>query len=169
MTLLDEVLPTWHHRERHSTTVHASRERVFAAIEHLTLAEIPLARVLMRLRGMRAAGARPVLDELRAIGFERVAERRGCELILVNIGQPWKPRGGERGRGADFQTFDEPGFAKMALAFQLSGETLSTETRVQLTDDRSKRAFRRYWFVIRPFSGLIRRGWLRGIARRAEE
>jgi hypothetical protein len=57
----------------------------------------------------------------------------------------------------------------MALAFDLNGDTLSTETRVQLTDDRSKRAFARYWLVVRPFSGVIRRFWLRAIARRAEE
>jgi len=28
--------------------------------------------------------------------------------------------------------------------------------------------FRRYWLLIRPWSGLIRRVWLRAIARRAQ-
>jgi hypothetical protein len=38
---------------------------------------------------------------------------------------------------------------------------LSTETRVQAVDDAALRAFRRYWRVVGPFSGLIRRRWLR--------
>lgn len=67
----------------------------------------------------------------------------------------------------DFRVFAEPGYAKMALNFAFDGDTLSTETRVLLTDEASRRAFRRYWLVIRPFSGLIRRLWLRGIDRRA--
>jgi hypothetical protein len=40
---------------------------------------------------------------------------------------------------------------------------------VQLTDDHSRRVFGRYWLLIRPFSGLIRREWLAAIARRARE
>ena len=41
------------------------------------------------------------------------------------------------------------------------GCVLSTETRVQAVDDAARRAFRRYWRVVGPFSGLIRRRWLR--------
>jgi hypothetical protein len=44
---------------------------------------------------------------------------------------------------------------------------LTTETRVRCTDERSRRAFARYWYVIRPFSGLVRRSWLRAARRRA--
>ena len=107
-------------------------------------------------------------DEMRRVGFEAEAEEPGRELAFAAIGQPWRVRGGLQRRGVDFRTFAEPGFAKMAFNFRLDGSTLSTETRVLLTDERSRRAFRRYWFVIRPFSGLIRRAWLRAIARRAE-
>jgi hypothetical protein len=32
-------------------------------------------------------------------------------------------------------------------------------------DDDARRAFRRYWFLVRPFSGLIRRRWLAAVAR----
>ena len=56
----------------------------------------------------------------------------------------------------------------MAINWRLDGTTLSTETRVLATDEASRRAFRRYWLVIRPFSGLIRRVWLRAIRQRAE-
>jgi len=42
-------------------------------------------------------------------------------------------------------------------------QVLSTETRVQAVDDRSRRAFRLYWLVVGPFSSLIRRRWLRAV------
>jgi hypothetical protein len=61
-----------------------------------------------------------------------------------------------------------PGYAKMALNFRFDGTVLSTETRVFLTDAAARRSFRRYWLVIRPFSGLTRRLWLRAVKHRAE-
>jgi hypothetical protein len=168
VSLLDDVLPEWHFRERHRRHVNAGPERVFAAVHELTLAETPVAAVLVRLRGMHPQRDRPIFDEMRRVGFEVEAEEPGRELAFAAVGQPWKVRGGKRRRGVDFRTFAEPGFAKMAFNFRLDGPTLSTETRVLLTDEQSRRAFRRYWLVIRPFSGLIRRAWLRAIARRAE-
>jgi hypothetical protein len=168
VSLLDDVLPEWHFRERHRRHVRAEPERVFAAVRDLTLAETPVAAVLVRLRGMRPERDQPIFDEMRRVGFEVEAEEPGRELAFAAIGQPWKVRGGERRRGVDFRTFAEPGFAKMAFNLRLDGPMLSTETRVLLTDEQSRRAFRRYWLVIRPFSGLIRRAWLRAIARGAE-
>ena len=44
----------------------------------------------------------------------------------------------------------------------------SHEPRVHATDTAARRAFARYWTVIRPGSGFIRRMWLRAIKRRAE-
>jgi hypothetical protein len=55
------------------------------------------------------------------------------------------------------------------INFRAHAGELTTKTRVLLTDDRSRNAFRRYWLLIRPFSGLIRRRWLAAIARRAVE
>jgi len=45
---------------------------------------------------------------------------------------------------------------------------VSTETRVSATDDRGRRAFRRYWRFIAPGSALIRFEMLRLIKRAAE-
>ena len=98
--------------------------------------------------------------------FEVLAEEPNRELVIGAIGQPWKPRGGETPR-ADFRAFAEPGYAKMVLNFRYDAGVLETETRVRLTDAASRRKFRLYWIVIRPFSGLIRRVWLRAIRRRA--
>ena len=45
---------------------------------------------------------------------------------------------------------------------------LSTETRVHVADPAARRKFRRYWFVVRPFSGVIRILLLRAARKRAE-
>jgi hypothetical protein len=39
---------------------------------------------------------------------------------------------------------------------------------VACTDPASARRFARYWWLIRPASGAIRRSWLSAIKRRAE-
>jgi hypothetical protein len=51
---------------------------------------------------------------------------------------------------------------------QAGGSTISTETRVLATDDLTRRGMARYWRLIVPGSGLLRRQWLDGIKRRAE-
>ena len=168
MTLLSEALPEFHFRERHARRLEAPPERVFAAVRELTVDDSRVGRALFRLRGLRADASRPIFDEMRRFGFDVVAESAD-EVVVGAVGQPWKWRGAPRPREADFRAFAEPGYAKMAMNFAYDGRTLSTETRVLLTDARSRRAFRRYWLVIRPFSGLIRRLWLRAIARRVVE
>jgi hypothetical protein len=167
VTLLDEVLPRFDFRERHAIRIDASAGKVFAALRAVSPGEMPVALLLFRLRGLRAAGDRPLLEQMGR-RFETLAERPGRELVLGAVGQPWKLRGGETRPAADFASFDEPGFAKMVLGFHLAEGTLSTETRVLLTDAASRRRFRAYWLVIRPFSGLIRRLLLRAVKRRAE-
>jgi hypothetical protein len=166
-TLLSEVLPEYDFRERHARRIDAPPDRVFAAVRELSADDSPVVRLLFLLRGLRGDTARPIFEQMERFGFEVVAEEPGGELVVAAIGQPWKLRGGARPRGVDFRTFAEPGYAKMALNWRLVDGTLSTETRVRLTDAHARRAFRRYWLVIRPFSGLIRRAWLRAIARRA--
>jgi hypothetical protein len=167
LTLLSEVLTEYHFDERHERRVGAPPERVFAAVRELTVGDSRVVRALVRLRGLHADASRPVFDEMRRAGFEVVAEQPGREIVIAAVGRPWQLRRGQRPPVADFRAFAEPGYAKMAMNFRLEDGVLSTETRVFLTDEQSRRAFRRYWLVIRPFSGLIRRLWLRGIERRA--
>lgn len=168
MSELDRVLPEWHFRERHTTRVDAVPERVFAAVREVTLAEMGVFRVLAWLRGIRVPVDRPVVEVAVTGSTWRVlADQPRQELVLGAIGQPWRLRGGESPTD-DFAEFDSAGYAKMAINWRLEGTTLSTETRVFLTDAASRTSFRRYWLVIRPFSGLIRRVWLRAIRRRAE-
>ena len=95
--------------------------------------------------------------------------------MLGIVGKFWTSSGClEQMNAAEFVAFNEKGYAKAAWNFHLlpqpDGSTvLSTETRVQCMDDSARKQFRRYWFFVKPFSGLIRKEMLRTIKRRVEQ
>jgi hypothetical protein len=181
---LDEFLPDYQWNEVHSTQVAASPERVLAAVRELTAREVRLLVMLMAMRRVPEAIARrsarrlrrgldgAILDGMTGGGFVLLAERPD-ELVFGVVGRFWSTDGGVEPVGAgEFAGFDAPGFAKGAMNFRAraasGGTLLTTETRIQATDDSARRSFGRYWRVIGPFSALIRRAWLRAIRRRAE-
>ena len=176
--LLEQLMPAHDFGETHSRTIAAEPERVEAAIRAITPGEMPVARVLMAIRGItRRTGtpSRPMIDGMTEIGFSSLQRRPGRELVFGGIGQPWKLRGGESIKLADaeaFSGFARPGFVKMAFDFRMrprgAGTDLETRTWIAATDPASRRRFSRYWLLIRPGSGLIRRNMLSAIARRAE-
>jgi hypothetical protein len=187
-TILDRLVPTFHAVERHSAMIAASADQVWAALSQVTTGELRLFRLLMGVRVLpgrlvRSPRARfdadePLLGWAVRFGFTVLGEDARRELVFGAIGQPWRLAGG-RGMvavvdGNDFAAFDRAGYAKMAANFRLdpiaggSAVQLTTETRVACTDPTSARRFARYWRLIRPASGAIRRSWLTAIKRRAE-
>jgi hypothetical protein len=166
---LDELLPSYDFRERHSTLVDAPSAAALVAVKAATLREMAGVGPLFALRGIRAARDRPLVAELVRFGFDRLVDAED-ELVLGYVGQPWRPTGGRRVRPATSEAwaaFDEPGYAKAALSFRAIDGRLETETRVRVTDEASRRRFALYWALVRPWSGLIRRSWLRAARRRA--
>jgi hypothetical protein len=186
-TVLDRLVPSFQAVERHSTTIAATPDQVWAALSQVTASELRVFRVLMGVRALPGRLARsprarfdadePLLGWAVRFGFSILGEDARRELVVGAIGQPWRLAGG-RGMavagGQDFAAFDQPGYAKMAANFRLDliaggrATRLSTETRVACTDPSSARRFGRYWRLIRPASGAIRRSWLTAIKRRAE-
>jgi hypothetical protein len=162
-SLLSDVLRQWDVRKRHEIALESTPERVWSALHETTLAEMPVVRLLFRLRGLPSDGDRGLLE---LEGFQRLAEQPGRELVVGAVGRPWIVTERLR-RDADVRTFSEPGYAKMALNVTYDGHTLATETRVQLTDRRARLWFKLYWLVVGPFSSVVRNAWLRAIARRA--
>ena len=87
--------------------------------------------------------------------------------------------GGARGQlcVTNPRRFVEPppaGMAKAAWNFSVGrhpkgGTELRTETRVLCAESVTRRRFRAYWTLIRPFSGLVRREILAAVREKAEE
>ncbi len=182
-TLLDELMPQAEHFEVHDIWLDATPEETYRALLALQGGEIRLLRPLMALRELparlvgRAIGGdrdAAVLDALVASGFVQLAEQPGREIVLGVVGRFWKLAGNAPVRSVHdqqtFTAFDQPGYAKAAMNLLVRAEgrgcRLITETRIQTTDPAAARSFRRYWRLIRPGSGLIRRSWLSAVRRR---
>jgi hypothetical protein len=185
--LLDRFLSTYDFNEVHSVVIQAAPTRVFGALKEVTLHEVPLFRLLFRLRALPAnlLGRAPAAFDLRErlirwatrSGFLLLAELPAYELVFGLVGQPWKLGRSRSPRLVDaeaFLAFTSPGYVKVAANFLLRADVpgrrsvLSTETRVWATDPATRRTFALYWCLVRPGSGAIRREWLGAVKRRAE-
>jgi hypothetical protein len=188
--LLDRFLPEYDVSKRHSIEIPAPRERVFEALGRYDFGRSLVTRALMGLRGYGRRGRRAAEGEAASLserlvrfGFTLLAETPGEELVFGLVGRFWRPDGGLRPvAAAEFESFAEPGFAKAAWnlrvgpglhlphtgpGLHLPHCELSTETRVVCFGEPTRRKFLRYWRLIEPFSGAIRRSLLRGVRRSA--
>jgi hypothetical protein len=92
--------------------------------------------------------------DLPARGWIPLGERPGTELVYGAVGQPWKGTVGSPPEppvtAETFAAFAEPGFAKLVEStvvtpYGVGGCVLTLESRVVMTDEDSRRRFRRYW------------------------
>jgi hypothetical protein len=149
----------------------------------------PVARAVLALRLLPAAltgdaAARKRLGDLRhraaltlrdleASGFTRLGETPDA-VVLGLTGRFWTVGGGLVPTDAARWAAGPPaGTAQAAWSFEArprpgGGTRLVTETRVRCADAAARRAFLRYWRVVRPGSGLLRRLMLRAVRREAE-
>jgi hypothetical protein len=161
----------------HAIDVPAAPAQAIAALQEVCGSDLPVTRLLMAIRTLgrrRAGGDRPVLAGLERIGARELsAAPDRVEYGLIS--QPWRITGGESVRfdaPEEFAAFSRPGFVRVQVDFWAEpapgGSRLRTATRIRATDPASLRDFKRYWRVVGPGSGLIRREWLRAARRRAQ-
>jgi len=171
-SLADELLPEFDVVMRHAVDVAAPPSVVWDALHRADFAGAWYVRTLLVVRGLRrpARAHRLTLERLVEGGFIPLGERAGREVALGLVGRFWLPSGGRVRLTPDqFRAFAEPGNAKVVWTFSLAPvgtatTRLTTETRVACLGATSRRRFRAYWLVVRPFSGLIRRAMLRAVA-----
>jgi hypothetical protein len=161
MPRLDELLPVYDVVERHDRRVPGSPEDAVAAALATSVAPDGLVRTLFRLRGLGRGGT--VYGAMRSLGFSELVHEPDC-VVVGAAGRPWTRRGG-------LVPFDKAGPGQVRLLLEVSatptgdGALLYTETRVAAMDDPARRAFRRYWRAVGPFSGFIRTRWLAAAER----
>jgi hypothetical protein len=154
----------------HWIAIDAAPDRCFDCLRRVDLGESPVMRALLAARGLRQL---TTLDAALEMGFVVMAEEPPRSLALAMVGKPWHPRGHlQRIDATEAVAFGEPGFVKVLWRFDIepraSGSTVATATEVWATDGAARRRFGRYWQVVAPFSGMLRRSMLRSVKRCAE-
>jgi hypothetical protein len=184
---LGQFAPVYQFSEFHSIRISASKKQVYRALKLVTAEEIVFFRTLTWLRRFGRPGPEsilnppphvPLLNVATRTSFLVLAEEPDREIVLgtlVAAPRRWRPSGTPTPDGfrALFVSANTPGFASATMNFRIEDAgptacTLTTETRVYATDATTRRRFALYWRAIYPGSALIRRMWLRAIARRAE-
>ena len=192
--MLDAMMPNGDATRVARKVVHAPMGRVFDEVLHLDFLEVPRKHFAVRaLFAIRTAVERVVcvlmlrkmptqkvpptmrLAELPSSGeWVRLGDSKPFEFTFGAIGRFWA---GETKwidtNNEVFRWFEVPGYARIACHFLLSpapnGSTLLTyEARTQATDARTRRSFRRYWWVVSFFVGVIMKATLTQIKRAAE-
>jgi hypothetical protein len=170
-TTLQQTMPVYHFHERHSRLISAPPDAVWQALTTLTLSDLRITRPLVALRnvaGYRTSSAKPLLTNGPAPIFDLDPPHY---TIGGAVSRPWQLRPERRTVGSidAFAAFDEPGWVKYLVDFDLSPQgdatRLTTETRGYSTNDHARRMFRVYWAAIRLGSAAVRRDILASIAR----
>lgn len=180
-SLLDRFMPAYDVVERHHVRVAAPAEITLAAAYDLDLLRLPAVRAVFRAREMilrsRPEGRvlpRPLLAQMKALGWGVLAEVPSHEIVVGGVTQPWVANVVFRALPPDeFAAFREPGYVKIAWTLRADplgpAESVARhETRAVATDPATRARFRWYWSVFSPGMKLIRYLALRLVKREAE-
>lgn len=186
--LLDAYLRHYDLVERHRAVVRASREDTYRALRAADFVRTlrPVARSITEMRDVPRAIGELVRRALRlppdttytiadalAGGFTLLGERRRRAVAVGAIGKLWKPDVALRQiTPAEFRGFDEPKYAKLAVAFWVERvgrdkSALRFEARVAATDDSARAHVRRWYRMVRPFTSFFMRRALSDIRAEA--
>ncbi len=196
--LLDKYLPKHDFTEVHTKKIKATPEVAYKAMQDTTLGEIHwFVKFLFYLRALPEklahrkenplaspsfTGNKPLLTEMLESTFVKIEEQVPREIVFGlivpgSIGRVWKESSAhilKPSNAAEFMAFNDPAFLHVIANFnvaeapELGYLIIRTESRTKGLSDKARQSFRPYWFIIRPWSGLIRRLWLKAIKRRAE-
>lgn len=166
---LDDWVPDPDEQTQHAIEVAASPEHVWEAIHEADFGKSLLVRVLLVARGI--ARRRTDMAAFVDREFTVLESVPPTTLVLGMAGRPHRSQI-DRVERDEFRSYDRPGSVRIGWAFVVEprpgGSHVTTTTRIAATDAAGLRRFRRYWRLIKPFSGLTRRGILGVVKRRAE-
>ena len=174
-TLLDELMPHYDVNASYSAVVDAPTAAAYRAVRETDLSRSLVSRLLVAIRSMGGRGPAPFrFGQLPDTGgFFALADDPPREIVAGVIGRFWRRNGAVvDGSRRAFEAALPRGMAKAAWSFRVDdharGARVTTETRVLCADDDARRQFLRYWTIIGPFSGVIRREALRLIRNQAQ-
>jgi hypothetical protein len=179
---IDTLLHDYSFNEYHEVLINASVEEVKHALHTTSVADIPAALFLMRIRGIandkdqrdKAPKNKPCTDTLSTPEFRFIVADPNEFITVMIIKASAKIPPPEIKTAEQFRAFNEPGYVKVAINFRLISlddkqTLLTTETRNLPITQKDCFIFGRYWRIIYPGSAIIRRVWLDVLAQKAEK
>lgn len=194
-TLLDRLLPTWDATRIERRVIEGPVDVVYSEAIHVDFLDaVRHHRLVKALFALRAGAERvvsalrfrkhespPPPTALRLIDLPRtgswvhLGENPPGEIVFGAIGRFWS--GETRWAPIDaqqFPAFDMPGFARIGCNLVVRGLSpgrtqITYEARTASTSAEARRAFRRYWFAVSPFVGIVMRATLAEIAHNVRE
>lgn len=179
-TRIDAFMPDYNFHERHEMVLNVSADAARRAMDQISFADIGMMQTLGNIRAValrqpatkKAPPRVPIFQMMNNphSGFFPL-EDTPREFVFGLAGQPWS-NSGVRLTPEEFRSWNKPGNVKIAANFLVEENSASscrviTETRVLATDDTARRKMARYWALIYPGSGLIRRSLLEAVRDRA--
>ena len=171
---LNDLMPRADLAARYDIIIAAPADAVYRAARAMPMMQVNVARWLLWLRALPARVDSRASSE-GSSSFLLLNEEANREVVFGLAGQFWHPsRNITRLPDAEaWQRFARDGSAKAAINYLVEplGDgraRLSTETRVACFGATARRVFKLYWFVVGPWSGLIRKDWLRRVKRKVE-
>jgi hypothetical protein len=186
--LIDEYMPCGDATEVQEVHVKAGTDITSRAIREtdlrdpmidalFTIRELP-DRLARRWRGEAPRGEAETVTfrdlENSEMGWVLLGEEPGVELLVGAVGRFWqRDYGWHPVTPEQFTAFDDPGFAKLAVSFQVRADgpeqsILRYEARTATTDDAAREKFGRYWRIIQPGVTIVMRRALKRIRDEAE-
>lgn len=159
--LINKYLPTYQFNEVHSIIVEGNSEECYKAAISLDLSKSRIISFLFRLRGLPFRNTK-LVDLTKDMRFTLLEENYYSEFLYAFW---FKNKTEWIDNKEEFQKENKFYNAKAGWSFSFiekeNGKTeIITETRIQCFNKKTKFIFTIYWFVIKPFSGLIRRKML---------
>jgi len=182
--LIDYFLPEYDVSAAYGRTIKASASDIFRVIRETEFGNSWIIRWLFAMRSLslffrhshrpRSSYRGLKLGDLAASGFHVLGEWPEREIVIGVVGRFWRLTGNINHDvpPESFMQFADAGYCKAAWNFRLQPlddhcTRVTTETRIQPLDKRSRRRFRLYWFFIGAFSGLIRTIMLHELAKQS--
>ncbi len=125
----------------------------------------------------KVKGDEPLLEQFVQEGFVILEDKKNSEIVFGTIGQFWKlipGKGPDLSSPKEFLDFNDPEYAKAGGNLLIIDSpdpgrlTLYTETRIFIPDPQTRKRFAVYWSIIKMGSAYIRRIWIKGIKKKAE-
>lgn len=185
---IDNLLPDFAFNELHEVNINASSEKIKQILQVTGVKDIPIARLLMKIRGIadedvdlsdRASNNLIASDTISTpdFNFFVVAPDEWITVMILksviiinNANQPAPP---EISTLEQFTSFNKPGYIKVVVNFRFisineNKTILTTETRNNGITHKDNRIFGYYWRIIYPGSAIIRRVWLDTIKKKSQ-